>query len=193
MPVPTPVTLAVFKEHLNIPAGNTTHDPELQRTLEAATEQAEGYIGPIVGRAVTKRLDTDRHGRIDLHPALAVTSVVGVFGAPTYAVGDLDLDPDDGLLRLDDGRGLFAGRYTVTWTAGRAATVADVPASIADAVNIIGKHLWETQRGKSARPGLVGMRSTGADDSRDFAPPRGFAIPHRALELLRPYIPVLVS
>jgi hypothetical protein len=75
-------------------------------------------------------------------------SVSSRYGAVTtpLTLGDYELDPDTGLVRVAGGD-RFCGTYTVTYTAGRPT----LPAAIRLAVLVIAEHLWETQR----RPGFT--------------------------------------
>jgi hypothetical protein len=169
-------TLADLKAHLNITS--TTHDVELQTMLEAAAEVVVGYVGPLDGTQVTETHYEVRRGLplvLRRYPVLSVASVTDSHGK-TYAASEHTTDGASGLLRLNNGT--WAGDITVTYTAGRAV----LPAAVGLAVLVITAHLWETQRGNtpSALP-------TNPDEAT-FDPGRGFAVPNRALELLRPYL-----
>lgn len=174
-------SLADFKQHLS--KSDDTDDFELNVMLEAATELAEGLVGPIVNRSVTSRVHFPG-GVLTLPswPVVSVESVTDVRGDSSYVAADLEVDTAAGMVRLDGGGALSAGVWDVTYTAGRAAAAVDVPASIRLAVLIIGKHLWETQRGKSTRRSASGQML--AEEERA---PQGFAVPHRAAQLLMPY------
>jgi len=171
-------TVADLKTHLDITS--TKNDDELQDHLDSAVEMVEGIVGPI-GEPTTV---TETHYNVSSDvlvlrrmPVAALTSVSSRYGATTtpLTLGDYELDPATGLVRVANGYG-FYGTYTVSYTAGRAA----MPASIWMACLIIAAHLWETQRGAAPAGPLA------TDDS--FASPGlGFAIPNRALELLAPY------
>jgi hypothetical protein len=64
--------------------------------------------------------------------------------------------------------------FTVVYTAGLGTSVS---APVSAAARIILDHLWEIQRGPSARP------SAGGDETfQGYG--MSFAVPHRALELL---------
>jgi hypothetical protein len=84
-----------------------------------------------------------------------------------------------GTISRVDGSAFPAGRYTVTYTAGRAA----VPPTIKLAALILLQHLWRTQYGASRVP------SGGNDDwsVTDPIPGFGYAVPNRVLQLLEPF------
>ena len=50
---------------------------------------------------------------------------------------------------------------------------------------IIASHLWETQRGRSARPSIMGEDGT-------VLTPMGYAIPARAAQLMAPHRSLMV-
>lgn len=177
MSTPAAVELAEFKEHLNKAA--TEDDDELTAFIVSATSIAERDadcgIGPIVKRDITRRVDIDcGRGMLPLSPAVAVVTATQVDTGDVVTV--TDLDPDLSIITTD-----ATGPLSVTYTVGRATGVADVDEDIRKAVCIIGKHLWETQRGRSAsaRGGTLGQDST-----PDERVPSGFLIPHRARSIL---------
>lgn len=170
------ISLADAKAHLNIPATSTGDDEELRAWISATTAVVEFEVGPCLRRTYTQRVGNGAYWMLHTVPALAVTSVAGVLtGAATVSFADLDLDPDTGQVQRLDGAAFTGGPWTVTYTAGRAV----IPPNVTSAAKIILKHLWETQRG-------AGRPSWGGQDPDLVAGP-GFAIPHRALELLRPH------
>ena len=187
-PAPAAASLAEFKAHLNIT--DTTQDVEVQAMLDAATGVAEGVVGPIVERGVTSRVDFPGGAlALPAYPVVSVESVSSVRRDAVYPETDLEVDATAGMVRLTGGSGLPADMYDVTYTVGRAATTDDVPAALKLAVLVIGKHMWETQRGRTARPGILGHNS-GVEDER---PLMGFALPNRALQLLQPYRQLTVA
>lgn len=189
MSVPAAASLDEFLEHLNNPS--TDDESEIQLTLVAATGVAEGLIGPIVHRSITARLSV-RGGAalIADAPVEEVTELAGLRGAPTYESDALDVDPDTGILTGVNGR-LSDGDYSATYTAGRAASADEVSEDIRLAVCIIGKHLWETQRGRGGGSGRGGALKS--DKVPDEKVPMGYLIPHRARSLLAPYEPLPVA
>jgi hypothetical protein len=168
------VSLADVKAHLNLTA--TTHDEELRLFIDSATDAVEHLVGPVVKRTVVERVRAYGAAMILAHvPVVSVTSIAAaITGGTTYEVADLSLSGDAGLLYRLDGAS-FASTLNVTYVAGRAI----VPPAIRLAALIIVGHLWETQRG--ATPAALAQ---GAEEAPVLA---GFALPNRALELLRPF------
>lgn len=186
-----PLTLAEFKESLNMSPASSGNDAELARTLASATEAAEGIVGPIAPVEIVER-HSEAGATLCLRklPVLSVSSITARNGGATiYEAGDLDLDPATGILRLAWG-GSFGlpdwGGATVTYTAGREV----VPQSIRDAIAIIGDHLWEQQRGWASRPNWKGEQPESEDGS---GVPMGFMLPNRAIQLLEPYRQVVLA
>jgi hypothetical protein len=175
--LPGVVSLARAKKQLNMAAADTSDDDELRGFIGATTGVVEREVGQIVAR----RSFTERRlvpcatsqlmlGRV---PAIALTSVIRIDVAQTWSVSSsvLDLDPDTGLITVLSGA-LLQGYLRVTYDAGMAV----VPEEYQLGALIILQHLWETQRG------TMGVQLGG--DGETFMPGRGYAIPHRASELL---------
>lgn len=171
-------TLGDFKVHLN--ATGTQDDAELLDHLYAAIDVVEGVVGPLRDGEVTeihRGMNTDVL-ILRSTPAVALVDVStrsypGEMVAQTLS--DYELDSASGLLRLASS-GWFRGDVKVTYATGRAF----LPASIRLATLIIGKSLWETQRGAQPLP-LQGSDEGTVNTS--YAP----AIPARAATLLEPY------
>lgn len=179
MPLPT---LDDLKRHMNMTASGD--DDELYDVLDAAVEVVEGIVGPLRGQSVT---ETHRGVASDVvllrrRPIASLTSV----SLETYSgwnvvgksLADFVLDADAGLLRLASGYP-FRGDVTVTYTAG----FASVPAAIRLATLMIGKQMWETQRGSQPLP--LQSSDDGAPIESSFYSP---GIPPRAQVLLEPYV-----
>lgn len=172
MPVVLP-TLPELKAETNITVG--TNDVELTRRLNSAVDVVQGYVGPLESRSVTETHYAPS-GRVLIlrqSPVISITSVSNANGT-TYVPADYVLDTGAGLLRRAYATGSWGGEVTVTYLAGRDT----LPAALADAILIIAAHLWETQRGASPSPFTEDPLPVG----------RGFAVPNRALELMRPYL-----
>lgn len=172
------VSLADGKSHLNIPATTTTYDEELRDWLGGITAVIEDRVGPVVQRTVVERHESGPSLFLRRAPVLSLTSVVPwlTYGT-TYDVSTLKFDSETGRVELKVG-GWFYGPLAVTYQAGRPI----VSANIGLAARIILKHLWESQRGAAALPLQM-------QEDVTFAPGLGFAVPNRALELLRPDAP----
>ena len=165
-----------MRAHLNMT--ERADDAELRLYLEAATLAVERHRGEIVARrSFTDRptLCAPRH-RIALasHPVLSLTSIERTDGSQTWDVGDWSLDGSTGLLSRLDGDALL-GEVDIVYVAGYRV----VPESFVLASAIIAAHLWETQRNTSFASGP-------AFGGEDILTPSGigYAVPHRAVELL---------
>ncbi|MGW9371192.1 hypothetical protein ACWGVR_14415 [Streptomyces xanthophaeus] len=178
------LSLADGRQHLQIPATDTSHDEQMRGWLESVTELVESLCGPCVRRTVIEDHAIQRWGVTELAlrrmPVLSVTSAVGVLaGGPSYEAASLSVDSNGILRRLDGGR--MSGLLRITYVAGR--TV--VPANLSAAARIILQHLWRTQYGASRALSGLG----GGEDFSVTEPVAGFgyAIPNRALQLMEPY------
>lgn len=182
-------TVADLKIHANIPAAVTDQDDELGDYLDAAVEMVEAIVGPLEAGEITETHHKWAPGvivlkRMPVAEVLTVTSVFGADDSVPVALDDLEIDLTTGIIRGTVGRG-FLGTTVVTYSTGRDT----LPASIKLAVLIVAAHLFETQRvpmqNEDAAP--VGFGG-GIDAAMPTA--RGYALPNRALELLRPYTTV---
>ncbi len=174
------ISLTDAKNHLNMSLTITKNDAELRDHIEAATRVVEFYVGPVGVREVTEVVSGGGSLILSRTPAISLTSVDPVHtGGLSYAVSDLDLDGATGIVRHLLGW-RFVGPLRVVYQAGRAV----VAANHQMAARIIVKHLWETQRGGSRRPGMGGQ----SDDivEQQLVSVMGFAVPRRAVELLQP-------
>lgn len=184
MSVPMAVSLAQLKTHLN--KVDVEGDAGLAAIGAAATRQAEFYCGPIIQRTITERVRSTGTLRLSYTPVVAVTSVLLPDGSDPHPGVVYDIDLDAGLVTYPLGWLQPGLSFVVTYVAGMATSALDVPEDITEAVCIIARHLWATQRGRSLRP-----ESRGGPD--DQAAPAGFAIPNRAVELLAPYRSVRIA
>jgi len=151
------VSLLAVKAHLNITTD--THDQELRRWMEAATQICESHpvygVGPVLPRTVVEDHDGGR-GVVYLNqtPVISLTSVVPVrTGGTAVTVADLDVNATTGKLQYLTAGGYFPyGPYRFTYRAGYAVTQPNVSGGAL----IIIKGLWETQRGASPLPMQAG-------------------------------------
>lgn len=172
---PLPPTVEDVVAFLNLPAGYAADkDTLLEEVLAAAIEWAVDKVGPLGETTSTCRLE--QSGPTLVLPMTHLASVVSV------------VDPTGTTLEVDPVRdvNLLAGIVIVpyfrsgSWTVQ--VTTVQQAASIALAIKIVCKHLWETQRGRGARSAQF------ASAPEDTIPgPRGFAVPARAAELIRPF------
>lgn len=171
------VPLAELKAHLDIPAGRTVSDAELQGMLDAAEEWVSEYIRrPIGGGSYTYAL-YGQDGLIVLPTtrAVAVTAVTDATGSAVTVDAAASILPA-GLVRLSS---KVSGVFTVTVTFPVA-----VSPSVLLATLIVAGHLWETQRGTAPTP-LSQQEPSGSDFP---IPGAGYAIPNRARDLLASYV-----
>lgn len=141
------------KQHLNLTS--TASDAELEVYLAAVTDAIEAYIGPVGRRTVTETAYPSS-GVLLLRttPVLSLTSVTP-YASAALTVGSLVVDTSAGIVYPGTYGGFWATSYTVVYVAGRAA----VPAAVNMAARLVLQRLWETQRGGSASPQIIGAAS----------------------------------
>ena len=180
------ITLADLKAETNIGASNTTFDTELQLYVDATTDLIEGYTGPWENRTVTETVRGGRMIVLSEVPVVSVQSITDPRGILTHAVADTILNDRAGTIRPKYAVP-FADPVVVVYTAGRGVTAgppSTIPTAVQLAARITGAHLWATQRaGAGAGAGVSDEFST--DQQR--TPGLGFALPNRALALLKRY------
>ena len=181
MAPPLPVTLADLKTHLNLTG--TTEDAELTDKPEAATGAVEQRVGPMVIREVSEHTTaTKGHLRLWYTPVDSLTSAT--LSGAVVEVSDWVLAKSTGLVSGVSTDGV----YQVVYNAGRAVDALDVPSELREATLVVAAHLWETQRGSTgAAPGVPGQAFASTPV------PRGFALPHRAVELLATHASPMVA
>jgi hypothetical protein len=82
------LTLAETKLHLNIPAGNTTYDGELQGFIDAAQPVVEDLAGPVVQRTIVGETHDggDTMIRTLYAPVISVQSLVEYVGTSAFTL-----------------------------------------------------------------------------------------------------------
>lgn len=160
------------KTHLNITVA--TYDAELQDTIDAAERAIENRVGPLAPRPVTSRVPGGGALLLPVTPVVSLTSVTSVGRYPTaLVVADLLLDREAGVVT---GPARFAASsYEVTYSAGWSV----LPDDLLQAVKQMLRHLWESQRRSSSRPG---------SSSPESAPAPTYLIPNVVAQLLEPYM-----
>ena len=153
--------LDAFRDHLNIKGED--QDEALDGVLAAARAHLERKVGPLSpGAATTKSLTAgDGYLMLPRAHAAAVATVDGVAWT-----GD---EPSFGVLEGDFTEGRT---YSVTWTPG----YTELPPDLEQALLELGRHMWQTRRGPTARPGT----------EQPSEP--GYLMPRRVAELLAPYM-----
>lgn len=168
------ISLQEAKKHLNI--FDTSDDDEIASWISGITRVIEFYTGACVPRTVVEYQPAGSVIRLNQRPVLSVTSITPYLGAgQSYGPSQYKVT-EDGAVRLLSGA--WFGGYNdleVTYVVGRR----PIPANLTQAAKIILSHLWETQRGPTGSP------LSGGDDS-SFVPGFGYAIPNRALEMIKP-------
>lgn len=154
-------------------------DAELRLYLEAATSQIEYLVGPLSPVTYTERYEGAGAFVLRRGPVISVTSIKQVIGgrlrSTAIPAGDYYLDPVAGTVTMPAYP--WRGEVEVAYRAGRTAVLPDVKL----AGLIIAQHLWAVQNARFTI-------NAPASDELAVAPGSGFAIPARALELLRPYM-----
>jgi hypothetical protein len=181
------LSLQDAKAAVNIPQAVTVYDDELAEMVATIESMIERLIGgPVITRQITEATqpESDRFAIVvRQRPIVNLISIHDNYSGVTYTSTDpmitqADIDPNSGVINQNYKIPfLLLGTCDVVYTAGLGTAV---PPAISLASKIIIQHLWETQRGPSAQPGVGGdeMAITLA----------GFAVPNRALEVLAPYL-----
>ena len=171
------LTLDEAKQQLNIPTDRTSSDEEITAYIDAVTDAVEGIVGSVDATAVTQTTQA-RNGVLvlDRLPVVSVTAATDVASQAAVDTSGWVVDSASGVVSTTTGGSVPTGVLRVSYLTGRAAQAAGVDL----AARIIVQHLWQTQRGPSAR-----TRSAPEDVS--VVPGFAFAVPNRAVQLLERY------
>lgn len=166
--------LADAKEHLNITSA--THDAELQKHIVAAEALIGRRCGPLEGSAKTKRVTGG--GRLALplpiSPVISLTTVTG-YSVGSVNLADLYLNQDAGVVTYNSGTPFTDRYYDISYQAGRLIVEGDLLQGVKEMV----RHLWESQRGGSFRPGQPEM-----DHTANTVPNVGDELPFQVMVLI---------
>ena len=180
---PAVLSLQDAKTTVNINPATTVYDAELQSMIDTVTASLETITGgPAFNRTVTEYayLSGDlRVLTVRQRPVVSVTSITDISAGTPMSIVDIDVDPVAGIIRrkLDLPFWSFLStRYQIVYTAGWGTAI---PAAFNVAARLIVNHLWRTARG----PGLAPI----PNEDMTFLPGMSYAIPNRALEVMRPY------
>lgn len=185
-----PMEIAVLplqdaKDALNIVQTNTAYDVEILvmvASIESALERITG--GPLITTAVTERVRVGQNYRtlrLQKRPVVTVSKITDIASNAQLDISDIEVDTNAGIVRRRMQLPFWSTGpfFTVEYTAGWGTSL---PPAFNLAARIILQHLWELQQGPSARP-TMGPPELGGPT----APPAGFAVPARALEVMAPY------
>ena len=179
---PSIITLQDAKSAVNINPSTTVYDVELQVYVDTVTASLATITGgPAYNQTVSEYVTVSGDLRkivLRQRPVVSVTSITDVATGLVMPIADIDVDLVSGIVRrkLDLAFWSRGVRYQVVYVAGWGTAI---PPAFNAAARIILSHLWETERGPGQAP-VPNIEST-------FLPGMSYAIPNRALELLRPY------
>ncbi len=171
------LTLALAKAHLNIAASVLTHDDELQTFIDAAEAAIAKKCGPLASTATTQRVASgDWCLIVDTLPAISLTSVTPV-GGSALTVGDLMVS-SSGVIEYTAGGSFGSPWYDVVYAAGRTTCPADLLMAVKELV----RHMFETQRGGTSRPG-----SRASSETANTITGAAYMFPFRVAQLIAPH------
>lgn len=175
-----PVTSADLAAYI----GTTVPSPDtMARPVAAAVQIVEGRCGPITSTTWTYLVEQDLSGALILPsgPLASLQELLTPDGVDvTGQVVAHDVDWRHGIVWPPARQG---GLWSVKVVTRRDTGVDD----LVEAVCVIAKQLWTPRRGEDLRPN-VGMQPPGFGGSTYMPVPAGFAIPHRAVELMADHL-----
>lgn len=172
------ITRTQAKVHLNIPAGTTTFDDELDLFLTVACDLVQGYADR-TWDVTTVTETADGGGCVFLlrqSPITSLTSVTVTKGGTSTVLPATayEFSASTGILRTLTETTEGNGNVSIVYAVGDASP----PALAVHAALETMRHLWQTQRGS------MGARNPLNGD--DYTPGLGFSLPRRVMELLDP-------
>jgi hypothetical protein len=173
------VTLDAAKAQLNATNVGAIDEVQLQLYIDAVTKPIEDACGRTIdARSFTQVMTVNGAAAVVLRrvPVIEVTAVATQDASQTWDPGDLYVDPDTGVVTVKSGPA-FSGDVAFVYVAGENPVTANH--QLAALITI--EHLWETKRG-TMTVGLGG-------DMEPWTPGMGFALPHRAVQLLGTPLP----
>lgn len=166
------VNLDEIKTYLNITG--VAHDDALRGFIAAAEAAIAQRVGPLAPTTVTAAVSGSSSMTLPVFPVLSLTTITGAGGVDVPTDG-VTVDLASGILTTSRG---WSGTYTVVYSAGRATCPADLLLAVKELV----RHMWQTQRGPTARPG-----STSSDAASNTIPGAAYMFPFRVEQLLAPH------
>lgn len=167
------LSLPVVKQYLAITSG--THDTVLQGFIDAAEAAIAAKCGPLAATAVEQQVEASAGTMmLSTFPVLSLTSITPAAGGAALSLSGVTLDGPSGVVS-----GVSSGTYVVAYSAGRN----PVPADLLMGVKELVRHLWDTQRGPTRRPG-----STTSETTANTIPGAAYMMPFRVAELIAPHL-----
>lgn len=170
------VTRAQIKTYLSITTADV--DDELDALIAQAEAAIGRRVGPLEAASRTARVYPSGDALLLLPPVASLTSVTDASGS-ALTVGDLFLNSESGVVTRNDGGSFTARYYTVVYSYGRSTCPDDLKLAVKEMV----RHLWDTRRGPSRRPG-----STASEITANTIPGAAFVLPFRVSELIAPHM-----
>jgi hypothetical protein len=170
--------LADALDHLNITSGSSSL--EVQAFVDAAEAVIARHCGPLSSTATTVRVVGGGCALVlPVLPAVSLTSVTPVDDGSPLTLGDLYLSTGAGLVTYTSGASFPDRFYDVVYSAGRTTCPDDLLMAVRELV----RHMWQTQRGPTRRPG-----SQPSEGTANTVPGAAYMLPFRVSELIAPHL-----
>ena len=177
------VTLADLKEWMRLPSSMPENlEAALDEALDSALENVSEKCGPL--DAAERTYEVWPSGRSLVLPDTHLTSISQITD-PDGNVHDVParrINRLAGVIEVATRGRIVMGLWTVM------ARPREAGKSLSLAVKIIASHLYETQRGRAVNSATEGMMRGATPVGDPAGVPKGFAIPSRATELIRPFL-----
>lgn len=171
------LALSDAKAYLGITSGD--FDTQLGAIVAGAEAAIVEKCGPLEPTERTVRVAGGGTSTLLLPaPAGSIAAMADGDGNP-IDVSTLHLDQEAGLLAANDGSWFAARWYDITYDHGRTTCPPDLLLAVKELV----RHLWESQRGGTRRPG-----STVSDATSNTIPGAAYMMPFRVSELIAPHL-----
>lgn len=170
------VDLDKLKAHLNIDRADD--DGKLQTFLDAAEAAIAEKCGPLAPTPVTAKVYASGGAFVlDVVPVVSLTSLTPT-GGTAYDASTLDVDLGAGIISQRSGSFPASG-HDIVYVAGRATCPDDLVLAVLE----LARHMWETQRGPTRRPG-----GTTSDAASNTIPGAAYLFPFRVEQLIAPHV-----
>lgn len=171
------LSLPAAQAHLSLNSGQ--YDNELQAMIDAAEAVIARRCGPLTSTATTARVRGASVGlTLPTAPAISLTSVTPV-GGTAISLSDVYLNVGAGRVTYNSGAVFSSCFYDVVYAAGRSPCPADLLLAVKELV----RHMWQTRRGPTRRPG-----SEPSEATSNTVPGAAYILPFRVSELIAPHM-----